>query len=118
MRRGEFLSTLKELRRIQKSDGAGSHCINMHDLIGGGANDLRFSSRAWESRLMADAGFYTNRIRYSEMLRLFKEVGFEPDVTRVLRWDKLPIPRKRMASEFSVLSDDDLLTYAWDVILR
>lgn len=94
MRRGQFVPILNELRRIQRTDGAGSHCINVHDLMGGAANDLRFSSRVWESRPMANAGFYTNRIRYAEMFRLFKEAGFKPEVSRVVRWDKSPIPRK------------------------
>ena len=118
VRRGEFLAILKELRRIQKPSGAGSHSVSMRDLIGGSANDLRFSNRAWESPLMADAGFYTNRIRHGEMLSLFRQAGFEPEIAHVGRWDKLPISRHKVASEFSSLSDEDLLIYEWDVILH
>ena len=118
VRRAEFASVMKELRRIQKPGGIGSHSVSMRDLIGGAANDLRFSSRAWESPLMADAGFYTNRIRYGEMLGLFRQAGFEPEVIHVGRWDTLPIPRQKVAPEFSKLRDDDLLIYEWDVLLR
>lgn len=118
VRRAEFLPVLKELRRIQKPGGVGSHSVSMRDLIGGAANDLRFSTKAWESGLMADAGFYTNRIRYAEMLSLFRQAGFEPEVIRVGRWDKLPIPRQKVAPEFSKLGDDDLLVYEWDVLLH
>jgi hypothetical protein len=109
---------MKELRRIQKRGGVGSYSASMCDLISGGANDLRFSSQAWESQLMANAGFYTNRLRYSEMLSLFREAGFEPEVIHVGRWDKLPIARRKIAPEFRKLSDEDLLTREWDVLLH
>ncbi len=90
----------------------------MRDLLGGAANDLRFSGRAWESALLAESGFYTNRIRYSEMLGLFRKAGFEVEVIHVGRWEKLPIPREKLAPEFSRLSDEDLVTYEWDVLLH
>jgi len=109
---------MKELRRIQRPGGIGSHSVSMRDLIGGAANDLRFSARAWESPLMAQAGFYTNRIRYPEMLALFRQAGFEPQVIHVGRWDKLPIPRQKVAQEFCKFSDDDLLVHEWDVLLH
>lgn len=118
VRRAEFLSVMKELRRIQRPGGIGSHSVSMRDLIGGAANDLRFSARAWESPLMAQAGFYTNRIRYPEMLALFRQAGFEPQVIHVGRWDKLPIPRQKVAQEFCKFSDDDLLVHEWDVLLH
>jgi SAM-dependent methyltransferase len=118
VRRSEFLPVIQELRRIQKPDGIGSHSVSMRDLIGGAANDLRFSTRAWESQLMAHAGFYTNRLRYSQMLGIFKEVGFQIEVTHVGKWDHLPIPRQKLAPEFRKFTDDDLLTYEWDVLLR
>jgi len=118
VRRAEFLPVLKELRRIQKPQGAGSYSVSMRDLIGGAANDLRFSNHSWESPLLADAGFYTNRIRYSEMLGLFKQAGFETEVIHVGRWDKLPLERQKLASEFRHLSDEDIRTYEWDVVLH
>ena len=70
---GQALRTaeLLELRRIQRSEGVGSHCVSISDILGGKLNDLRFSRRIWESSLMANSGFYTNRLRYRELLRLF-----------------------------------------------
>jgi hypothetical protein len=118
VRRAEFFPIVKELRRIQKPGGTSSHSVSMRDLLGGAANDLRFSGRAWESALLAESGFYTNRLRYSEMLGLFRKAGFEAEVIHVGRWEKLPIPREKLAPEFSKLSDDDLLTYEWDVLLH
>jgi hypothetical protein len=117
VRRREFLPLMKELRRIQKSDGIGSHSVSMRDLIGGAANDMRFGMRTWESSLMADAGFYTNRLRYSQMLGMFKQAGFEIEVRHVGKWHDLPLRREKLAPEFRKLSDDDLLIYEWDVLL-
>lgn len=118
VRRADFSPIIRELRRIQRPNGAGSHSVSMRDLIGGGANDMRFSSQAWESPLLANSGFYTNRLRYSEMLSIFRDAGFATDVIHVGRWEKFPISRKGLAHEFLSLSDDDLRTYEWDVILR
>ncbi len=104
VRRKEFLLILQELRRVQRLDGVGSHCIPIKDIIGGKLNDLRFSKRIWESSFMANSRFYTNRLRYMELLRLFRQTGFEPEVVREIRWKTLPTPRRKMAKEFALLS--------------
>lgn len=70
VRRDDFLPILRELRRIQRSDGVGSHRIDLQDHLGGALNNLRFQERIWESEWMSRSGFYTNRIRYNEMLSL------------------------------------------------
>jgi SAM-dependent methyltransferase len=118
VRRGELVPVMQELRRIQKPGGVGSYSVSMRDLIGGAANDLRFSMRAWESPFMADSGFYTNRLRYSEMLGIFKEAGFKVEVRHVGKWEELPLRREKLAPEFRKLSDDDLRIYEWDVLLH
>jgi hypothetical protein len=53
VRRREFFPMLQELRRIQRSDGVGSHTVSISDILGGNLNDLRFSQKTWESGLMA-----------------------------------------------------------------
>jgi len=72
----------------------------------------------WESEFMARSGFYTNRIRYREFLELFKRAGFDVEVKRVLRWDRLPTPRNKLNEAFRSLPDDELLVYGFDVVLR
>ncbi len=67
---------------------------------------------------MANSRFYTNRLRYSELLRLFREAGFEPEVVRKLRWETLPTPRRKMAKEFALLSEEDLQVSEFDVLLH
>jgi SAM-dependent methyltransferase len=118
VRRDEFVPTLTELRRIQRPDGVGSHCISISDILGGKLNDLRFSDRIWESSFMAKSGFYTNRIRYAELLKLFRQAGFEPEVRSVQRWTVLPTPRQKMAREFATLPEEELRVSGFDVSLR
>jgi hypothetical protein len=118
VRRNQFVATLRELRRVQRPGGVASHCVPIRDIIGGKLNDLRFSEGIWESALMANSRFYTNRLRYSELLWLFQEAGFEPEVVRKLEWETLPTPRRKMAEQFAVLSEEDLKISEFDVLLR
>jgi SAM-dependent methyltransferase len=118
VRREEFLPVLQELRRVQRPNGVGSHCIPIKDIIGGKLNDLRFSERIWEASLMANSRFYTNRLRYLELLGLFRQAGFEPEVVREIHWKTLPTPRRKMATEFALLSEEDLQVSEFDVLLH
>jgi hypothetical protein len=118
VRRNQFVLTLQELRRVQRQGGVASHTIPIKDIIGGKLNDLRFGAGIWESPLMANSRFYTNRLRYLELLRLFREAGFEPEVVREICWKTLPIPRRKMAQEFAKLSEEDLQVSEFDVLLH
>ena len=118
VRRKDFAALLAEMRRIQRPDGVGSHMISISDILGGNLNDLRFSEKTWESDLMANSGFYTNRIRYNEYLKYFKEAGFVPQVYRTAKWDTLPTPRNKMAPEFASLPESELQISGFDVYLH
>ncbi len=118
VRRADFLPTLVELRRIQRPDGVGSHHTGFGDILGGQMNDLRFSDRIWESSFMANSGFYTNRLRYQEVLRLFRQAGFEPEILKVTRWKTLPTPRRKMAQPFASLPEQELQVSGLDVVLH
>jgi SAM-dependent methyltransferase len=118
VRRSDFVPTLRELRRVQRLGGVASHCVPIKDIIGGKLNDLRFSEGIWESALMANSRFYTNRLRYSELLRLFREAGFESEVVRKAQWETLPTPRRKMAKEFALLPEEDLRISDFDVLLH
>ena len=117
IRRGEFPNLLSELRRVMRRGGVCSHRIDLRDHIGGALNNLRFSHRVWESPFMAESGFYTNRIQFTEMLELFKRSRFEPEVVQVDRWSDLPTAREKLAEEFSEVEDDELRVSGFDVIL-
>lgn len=118
VRRKDFAPLLAEMRRIQRPDGVGSHTLSLSDILGGNLNDLRFSEKTWESNLMANSGFYTNRIRYGELLTMFREAGFIPQVYRTAHWDRLPTPREKMAPQFAKLPESDLQISGFDVYLH
>ena len=114
----EFDETMSELRRVLRTGGVCSHRVDLKDHLGGGANNLRFSSSLWESGWMASSGFYTNRIRFKEMISRFEKAGFNVEVINSDNWDKAPIARKKLAEEFSEIEDEELLISGFDVILK
>jgi len=118
VRRNEFFPTLQELRRIQRPDGLGAHRISISDILGGKLNDLRFSERVWESAFMSQSGFYTNRIRYGQLMEMFKDAGFTPEIRKVTRWPSLPTPREKMSAQFAALPEDDLCISGFDLYLH
>jgi SAM-dependent methyltransferase len=118
IRRDEFADTMKELRRVMKPNGACSHRIDLRDHLDAGLNNLRFPSAVWESDFLATSGFYTNRVGYGEMLAAFRSAGFEVEVGQVDRWHGPPLPRQKMAREFSHRTEDDLSVSGFDVVLR
>jgi SAM-dependent methyltransferase len=118
IRRRDFADLVTELRRILRPGGVSSHRIDLRDHLGGALNNLRFPAGLWEADWFARSGFYTNRLRMSEMLATFRDAGFAVDVVAVDRWPALPTPRRHLAAAFRELSDDELLVSGFDVVLR
>jgi SAM-dependent methyltransferase len=109
VRKIEFLETMQQCYRLLKSDGIMSHVIDFKDHLGGNLNNLRFSSSLWERDWFALGGnFYTNRLRFSEIIKICEESGFEVKVVDISHFDTIPIKRKLLSKEFANLSDDDL----------
>jgi SAM-dependent methyltransferase len=117
IRRAEFAETLRELRRILRPGGVCSHVVDLKDMLGGQLNHLRFSERVWESPFMSRSGFYTNRIRYFEMLALFAAAGFSATTIEKRCWSTLPTPRAKLAGPFQALSDEELCVSDFSVVL-
>jgi hypothetical protein len=117
VRKHEIVDTMRELRRVMRADGVSSHVIDLKDHLGGALNNLRFPSRWWEADWMAKSGFYTNRLRMSEMLEIFRHAGFAVTVDAVRRWDSVPTPAHSMAPEFRSVPTSELLIQEFDVML-
>lgn len=118
VRKHEFLDTQRELERILKPNGMCSHRVDLRDHLGGGLNNLRFSSQVWESPFFFKSGFYTNRIGFSEMVALFQQAGFAVEITETRRWDKLPIDHRHLAAEFRDIPEEVLRVSGFDTLLR
>ncbi len=67
---------------------------------------------------MAKSGFYTNRIRYSQMLNIFKKTGFKVETTIIETWEKLPISRSKLSHDFRDLANEDLCVSVFNVLLK
>lgn len=117
VREHEFFDSMKEIHRILKAEGKCSHSIDLKDHLGGALNNLRFSHKVWESDFMTSSGFYTNRIRYSEMNKLFKEAGFEVDVLEQRNWETLPTSLNKIDKKYSELGEEELLIQGFTVVL-
>jgi hypothetical protein len=117
VRRADFAETLWQLRRIMRPQGTSSHRIDLSDHLAQGLNNLRFAPGGlWESRLFAGSGFYTNQLRYTEIVTAFDDAGFDVEVVATDRWEAPPTPRAALAAPFRDLPDDELLISGFDLV--
>lgn len=117
VRRRMFAEFIAETRRVMRRDGVCSHQIDLQDHLGGALNNLRLPSRWWEAEWMARSGFYTNRLRMSDIIRSFEQAGFRVQVLDASRWSDLPTPRRALAAEFRAYECADLLVRSFAVAL-
>lgn len=118
VRSREFPEFAREMYRITKPGGAGSHRVDLQDHLGGALNNLRFPAKLWEWAPIARSGFYTNRIQYSSMLTMFRRTGFDVQIPQIDRWSKLPTPRNSMSREFRGIADEELRISGFDLVTR
>lgn len=117
IRRREFSEFVRETRRIICDGGVCSHQVDLQDHLGGALNNLRIPSRCWEAEWMARSGFYTNRLRMAEMIRVFETAGFTVTTLATKRWEVMPTPRSAFAREFQNCDAADLLVKTFEVVL-
>ncbi|MDA2921967.1 methyltransferase domain-containing protein [Patescibacteria group bacterium AH-259-L07] len=115
--KNEFLKTMRELKRILKTNGICSHEVDLKDHLGSSLNNLRFSEKLWERDLIYNSSFYTNRIRFSDMLNVFKKAGFKYQILKIKKFDRMPLARNKLSFQFRSLPEEDLLTSGLEVLL-
>jgi hypothetical protein len=119
VRKAEFAEIMQQSYRLVKTNGIVSHVIDFKDHLGGALNNMRISSHLWERPwFAARSGFYTNRLRLSEIVKICERVGFRVEVCNVRRWDESPLKRTRLSQEFNYLSDEDLCVSGAHLIMR
>lgn len=116
--RYEFKQLMDELYRVMTPGAVSHHWVDLMDHLGGALNNLRFSERVWESNLMANSGFYTNRLRFTEILDIVKAAGFKFAVTQATVWPTLPTPRGALAAPFDTLADDELKIATFGLLMQ
>ncbi len=114
----EFDATLAELKRILKPGGVASHRVDLQDHLDHSLNNLRFRESTWERGWVANSGFYTNRIRFTDMQARFEMAGYAFEVSNVDRWSELPLARGSLDSRFADLPDEELRVQGFDVVMR
>jgi len=116
--RAEFATLAREMMRMLRPGGTSYHEVDLMDHLGGTQNNLRFSEKTWESPLMANSGFYTNRLRCCEIVQIMREAGFQAALARIARWPALPMPRRALAQQFERFSDDEMRIANFGMWLR
>lgn len=114
----DFEETISELYRIQKPLGISSHRIDLQDHLAHNINSLRFSNTVWESSLFRHSGFYTNRLRASQIVDTFQKAGYRIVSLECERWPALPLKRSRLHADYAGFPEDDLLVRAIDLVVQ
>jgi SAM-dependent methyltransferase len=115
----DFAKIVKEMRRVLKPDGVASHVVDFRDHLQNGLNNLRFPDRMWESKFMARSGFYTNRLTWPAMEKLFRETGFSVQLRSFDLWPNgLPTRQRSMALPFRDMRPNDLMVMGAHAIVR
>jgi SAM-dependent methyltransferase len=112
----EFDPLLSALRRVLRSGGMSSHQIDLRDHLNMELNNLRFSRSIWESGLFLKSGFYTNRLRMSQLLQAFARAGFQYRIVHRTEWPATPIRRNHLHPEFSCFPDEELRISGFHVV--
>ena len=79
-------------------------------------NNLRFSKNIWESDLFSKSGFYTNRLRYSDIIEIFKKNDFNVDVIRKKMWKDFPTDPSKFDRAFRDYNIDEMLVSEFNLL--
>ena len=118
VRKNEFNTLVSELYRVSGDGSIHIHEIDFKDHLSYGLNNLRFSGELWESQFMSSSGFYTNRLRYSDIKSAFLSAGFKVVKEETHSWDSLPLSKSKLHSDFHDYDESDLLIREAKIVLR
>jgi hypothetical protein len=91
----ELPKIIKEMRRVISDNGAISQNIDLMDHLDYSLNSLRFSKKVWESDFFTKSGFYTNRLRCSQIIKYFEDNDFVITYQDNGKWPDYPIDLKK-----------------------
>lgn len=114
----DFKELLDQTKRVLNKNGICSHRVDLGDHLGGKLNNLRFSEKLWESNFFKKSGFYTNRLRCSEIINLCNKVGFRVKEIEKRRWFKPVINSSKLNYKFQKFSENELLISGFDILLE
>jgi hypothetical protein len=117
VRRREFAPLMSELARLSAPVSIQRHVVDLHDHMGCSLNNLRFSEGFWEHPVVSKSGFYTNRLRCSQIASMARESGFQVTVPHALIWPAVPVSRRKMHAAFRSFADADLQVCMFDMVL-
>ena len=115
--KNEVDEIIRNLSRISKFNAIQIHYIDFRDCFSGGMNNLRFDDKFWESKLVFESGFYTNRISYFQWLDKFKDNGFSILDVKNSKFNKDPIKSKDISNSIYRKNGEILYKYI-EVTLR
>ena len=118
IRLAELPVIISELYRVVSKNGIMSHNIDLMDHLDYSLHSLRFSKSLWESNFFVKSGFYTNRLRYSQIIKIFTEKGFTLTLEESGKWPSVPINLKKIHNEFNHLTKNDLLIRTMHVVAK
>lgn len=116
--RDDFDETMRELHRVSRDGSVSSHRVDLEDHLANSLNNLRFSRARWESAPFKRSGFYTNRMRSTEIVGSCERAGFHAEVRATDSWDRVPVPKPALALPFREMPDDEIRMRAIDLVLR
>lgn len=117
IRKRDFTDTFRELHRILKPTGRCSHNVDLQDHLNKSLNNLRFPEKFWENDYVATAGFYTNRLRFTESLALMEQAGFRILDRHTGHWPQLPLQKEKLQAHYRAMSDEELSIRTYHVLL-
>jgi hypothetical protein len=87
-------------------------------MMGLSLHHLRFSERVWESAPVRRSGFYSNRLRLSELIEMGRRCGMRTEVDELNAWRRLPVPRCALAHPYRCMPEDELRVATVRLILH